>query len=247
MKNSILQPNQLIYIATFIAALSQLVSPTFFKFNGFATVNPLIIPANYTFAIWGLITLGCAVFGGYQLFFPKLSESKFNNINLQSVLLFVCFTIWLWLAGLNQQFATLGVFLLMFALLININIKLVKVKLSNPEKVIVQAPFLLYLGWTTIAIFANFTSAIAEQGWIYNDERSLLSYIAILAAALGNAVLVGTKVKFNWYYVGTIIWAFIGIIVGSSAKSSVIVPAVCVFAILTMLGSKFYTSKKLTK
>jgi hypothetical protein len=247
MKKTNSQSNTAIFIITFAAALSQLVSTTFFKFNGFATVNPLIIPANYTFAIWGLITLGCALFGGYQLFFPRLSDSKFNNINLQSIFLFICFTIWLWLAGLNLQFATLGIFLVMFALLIDINVKLIKVKLSNLEKVIVQAPFLLYLGWTTIAIFANFTSAIAEQGWILADERSLLSYIAILSAALGNAVWVGTKVNFNWYYVGTIIWAFVGIIVGSAVKGSVIVPAVCIFAILTMLGSKFYTSKKLTK
>jgi hypothetical protein len=126
----------------------------------------------------------------------------------------------------------------MFGLLININSKLINTKLSKLETIIIQAPFLLYLGWTTIAIFANFTTAIVKQGWIFGDERSLLSYIAILASALGNAVWIGTKVKFNWYYVGTIIWAFVGIIVGASAKGSVTVPVVCVLAILTILGCR---------
>jgi hypothetical protein len=61
--------NKTIYIFTFIAALSQLFSPLILRFDSFGTINPLIIPADYTFAIWGVITLGCALFGGYQLFF----------------------------------------------------------------------------------------------------------------------------------------------------------------------------------
>jgi hypothetical protein len=237
-------PNQnpmlkILPIITFLAAVSQLLTPVIFRFDGFNTVNPLIIPANYAFSIWGAITFGCALFAGYQLFYSKLCGDKFYNINLPSIALFVCFSIWLWLASFNQQLGTLIVFLVMFGLLLLIHSKLKNKQFSSLEKVIVHAPFLLYLGWTTIAIFANFTSVIAEQGIIDSGEKSLVSYILILLAALGNAVWVGTRVNFNWYYVGTIIWAFVAITIASYLKSSIIIPIVCIIAIIIIIISKF--------
>jgi hypothetical protein len=228
------------YLVTFLLALSQLITPLFLRFNGFETVNPLIIPAAYAFAIWGLITVGCVVFAGYQLFNPNLTNGKFDNINLPAMVLFSCFSIWIYFASINLQFVTILVFLVMFGCLLIIHKDLQQTSLTQLEKIIVQAPFLIYLGWTTIAIFANITSWIAEQGWIKAGEESLPSYLLILAAALGNAIWVGTRVRFNWYYVATIIWAFVAIVVGAYSKGSIAVPAFCGFAIIVLLGSKYY-------
>jgi hypothetical protein len=241
--------NFVISCITFIFSLAQLISPRFLNFNGFTTITPLIIPANYTFIIWGPITLGCVAFAGYQLFSKHHIKEKFSKINFASIGLFSCFVLWLYLAGQNLQWATVVVFVAMFGLLLYINNALVKTALTRVEKIVVQAPFLLYLGWSSVAIFANVTSALVAQGSLFEDERSLLSYIFILLAVLGNVVWVGKLVKFNWYFVGTVIWAFVGILVGAYSRDSGIIPWLCEIAIIVLLASKWYTlrSTKLTR
>jgi hypothetical protein len=227
---------RILFLITFLAALSQLLSPTFLYFDGFTTINPLTTPADYAFAIWLVITIGCSIFAGYQLFFGKICGNKFEAINIPSILLFICYSLWLWLASNNQQVGTLVIILVMFGTLLFI-------QFSQLEEVIVHAPFLLYLGWTAITVFANLTSVFAALGLISNGEKSLLFYVITLIIALCNAIWVGIRVRFNWYYVGTIIWAFTAIIFASSAKGSSAVPLVCIFAIYSILASKYYSQK----
>jgi hypothetical protein len=234
---------RILFLFTFLAALSQLLSPTFLYFDGFTSINPLITPANYAFAIWLVITIGCTIFAGYQLFWGNLCGNKFESINIPSIILFICYSLWLWLASINQQVCTLVIILVMFGTLLFIHSKLQLVQFSKLEEVIVHAPFLLYLGWTAIAVFANLTSVFAAQGLISNGEKSLLFYILTLIIALCNAIWVGIRVQFNWYYVGTIIWAFTAIIFASIARGSSAVPLVCIFAIYSILASKYYSQK----
>jgi hypothetical protein len=230
-------------IAVLVLAISQLVSPAFFTFDELQANQALIIPAPSTFAIWGVIILGTIAFGGYQLFAKDKAGDRFVSINLLASMVFACYSLWLYTAGLSLEWISVAVFATMLFLLIHINQKINEFKLDSTEKLIVQAPFLVYLGWSTIGLFANITAALSIQGYIFNDERSLVSYVAILLAALGTAIWVGLQVRFNWYFVGTIIWAFVGIILGSSSRGSIIAPLICVLAIGIVLGSQWYVRK----
>lgn len=226
------------YIVAFLALL-QLISPTFISFDedGIGT-EALITPADYAFAIWGPIVILCAVYAVYQLLPGQGKNKFFDELNKPLVLVFTGFTVWLYAAGREWLWITLAVFIGMWlALLKGYNHFLKnKSQLEHSGKNIVYSMLGLYLGWSTIAIFANLTSALRFENSISPTESSLFTYTVILVAATINALVIQYFVKTNWFYTGTIIWAFIAVAVGAGEKGSQIVQVLSVMASIIVLG-----------
>jgi hypothetical protein len=78
------------------------------------------------------------------------------------------------------------------------------------EKVLVQGPFSLYLGWITVATIANIASYLVYLGWdgfgIAGPTWSAI--MMTVAVVVAGVLLVNRR---NLAYAGVLVWAFFGI------------------------------------
>lgn len=125
-----------------------------------------IVPANYAFAIWGLIYLGLIGFGVYQL---RPAQQTMDLQAARILLIVACIAQAFWVfCFLSRQFWLSVVAMLMILLpLIRLYLKLdiARYPVSRAEKWLVQVPFSIYLGWISVATIVNVALALYSQGW----------------------------------------------------------------------------------
>lgn len=165
-------------VATLVAILAAFainILANIFPFNGL-TIGEisnryfgevLIIPANYAFAIWGIIYLGLISFGIYQVLPPQREHPRLRRIGYLLVIASVAQMVWVFLFEYLQF--TLSV-LAMLAILVpliltyqrlNINLERVSVK----QKWLVNIPLSIYLAWISVATIVNIASALYALEW----------------------------------------------------------------------------------
>ncbi len=217
-----------------ILALGQILSSVFSGFTGRDSFsNPIITPAGYAFSIWGVITFGCLVYGIYQLL-PKQRKNKlYDQMAFPLMVTFTGFSVWLYAATKNWLWATVAIFFCMFLSLwwAYSHILRSKQKFTALENTILQGTFGLYIGWATVATVINIASALHHYGYIYSDTRSVTIYILILLAALINALIGLKRIRYNIYYLATILWAFIAVSVRTYERGSEILTLTSLFAV----------------
>lgn len=199
----------------------------------FAAVR--IIPANYAFAIWGLIYTGLVAFGIYQL-----DSRRTDNISLQKtrpwlVLVSVLQCTWI-LLFLYQQM------LLSTLVMLGILWGLVKCYLSlhSPTKNTrplstnwVPAVFSVYLGWISVATIVNIAATLYLWGWNGTPLSSDLWTVLLVAASVGLA-LVLSAIYADRVFGGTIVWSIVGIIFANLDSPLIGVASLAAIAILSV-------------
>lgn len=136
------------------------ISNTLFK-------NVLIIPANYAFAIWGLIYLGLFAFAVYQFLPNQKQDQDLRNIGYLLVVASLAQSIWVYLflgrLFLLSAVAMLGILLpLIFAY---VQLDIGKHPVSRIKKWCVHFPISIYLGWISVAKIVNVACALYAQNW----------------------------------------------------------------------------------
>lgn len=171
----------------------------------------LFVPAGYVFAIWGLIYLGLAAFAVYQALPAQREHPRLRRIGY----LFAasCLLNSLWLVAWHTLQITLSLLMMVGLLLTLIAIyQRLRPRDGAPrlERVLVDAPFSLYLGWITVATVANASIALYHAGWggwgLPDAFWGVLTVAAALAVALR---MVGRDTIF----VLVVVWALVGIFV----------------------------------
>ena len=101
---------------------------------------------------------------------------------------------------------------LLFLSLIIIYLKLDigKIKVSIKEKLFIQLPFSVYLGWITVATIANVTAVLVEIGWdgFGISEQTWTILLILITVILTGIILLKRR---DYAYCAVIIWALIGI------------------------------------
>jgi hypothetical protein len=127
----------------------------------------LIIPANYAFAIWGLIYVGLIAYGIYQL-----QPSQCNNPNIRRVsqlLITACGAQILWIFCFTLQFFTLSILPMVIILLslvgAYLNLGVGEARPSRRRRWLAQIPFSVYLAWIAVATTINVAAALYAAGW----------------------------------------------------------------------------------
>jgi hypothetical protein len=171
-------------------------------------------PAGYTFSIWGLIYLALLGFAVYQAL-PAKRERPFQK---QIGWLFVASSVfniaWLfsWHYGVYALSVVMMVGLLatLIAIYLRLNIGRPNPSLPAAEKLLVQAPFSLYLGWITVATIANIASFLVYLDWDgFGIAGPTWSAIMIsVAVVVAGVLLVNRR---NLAYAGVLVWALFGI------------------------------------
>jgi hypothetical protein len=209
-----------------IAAIGQAVSSVLASLFGgaFTTADragePPIVPPGGAFTIWSVII---ALSIGYAIWAD--SDRRPNAAlrdRLTRALLVTCigFSAWIAAAELEPNWTTLVIFLLMLAALLralayaldqNAAIR----NWSPIARVLLWGTLGLYTGWSSVAVWLNFTTALIGSGAPTTTPAAIAGQVAILAGASATAVAI------TWYsrgllpYVAAVAWALGGVILST--------------------------------
>ncbi|MBG1242170.1 tryptophan-rich sensory protein [Nostoc sp. NZL] len=207
------------------------ISNTLFK-------NVLIIPANYAFAIWGLIYLGLFAFGVYQALPEQRHEPDFRKTGYLLVIACVAQSIWVYLF-LSRLFA-LSVIAMLFILLpliaVYVQLEIGNKRVPRLKKWCVHFPISIYLGWISVATIVNVACALSFQGWNgWGISAVIWTLIMLLIATAVAAVIVIQRGDIA--YTGVILWALVAIALKHSDNSMLRNAALVLAIVLVLLAT----------
>ncbi|OUL21801.1 hypothetical protein BV378_25975 [Nostoc sp. RF31YmG] len=211
---------QLLTLAAIIGAFVVNVVSNIFPLNGLSIgqisntlfKNVLIIPANYAFAIWGLIYLGLFAFGIYQVLPSQKDDSDLRNTGYLLVIASIAQSIWVYLF-LSRLFALSVVAMLLILLpLISVYLRLNIGNRSGSrnKKLFIHEPISIYLSWISVATIVNVACALYFQGWNgWGISAEVWTVILLLVAtAIAVAIVIQRR---DIAYAGVTTWAILAI------------------------------------
>jgi hypothetical protein len=181
------------------------ISNTLFK-------NVLIIPANYAFAIWGLIYLGLFAFGVYQALPNQRHEPDLRKTDYLLIIACIAQSIWVYLF-LSRLFALSIIAMLLILLpLISIYVQLEigNKRVTRLMKWCIHFPISIYLGWISVATIVNIACTLYFQGWNGWEISPLIWTLIMLLIATAIAATLFIQRR-DMAYTGVILWALVAI------------------------------------
>jgi hypothetical protein len=243
------QSGKALAIATLVAIFGTLIVNTlsnFFPLGGenvgeianTILAGVLITPANYAFAIWGIIYLGLIAYGIYQFEQDRRREPKIQRVDKLLIVACIAQIIWIFLFTL-QQFALsilamLAILLPLVGIYLTLNIG--RERVSRLGRWVAHVPFSIYLGWISVATIVNIASALYISRW-NGWGISEIAWTAIMvgvATVLGAIVIVRRgDVAFSLVFV----WAFVAIAIRHGNIPAIwITAAIGAVGLLALLG-----------
>jgi hypothetical protein len=173
----------------------------------------LFVPAGYVFSIWGLIYLTLVAFTVYSVTPKGRADARIDGIAWWFVAANLFNAVWIFLWHYLKFPLTLiamaGLLVSLLAIYLKLRIGLEKRKLA--DRLLVETPFSIYLGWITVATVANVSQVLyAVAGWRGGPFSEPVWAVAMLAVA----VLLGVLMIFlrkEVAYPLVLVWAFVGI------------------------------------
>jgi hypothetical protein len=236
-----------------LLALSQLAAPSVTKalagdfLKSGATNEALITPSGYAFGLWGVICVLSAVTAAAIARYG-LGTWWESSVLIDASIVFIGFSVWLVIAAQDWLWVSVAVFAVMAGALIQVVRRLVRHRseLTCPSWVATLATvtFGLYLGWSSIAVFANVTAALISSGWSASGVAwQFVMLVLAASAAVGLTVILrGTP-----GYVAGVLWALIAIAIGSAQRGSTALSAVAVVCAAVIVVSAVVMWRQFTR
>ena len=197
-------------------------------------------PAGWVFAIWSLIYLGLVAFSIFAARATPVQATRVRRIETAYFVSCVANAIWIFMWHYGFILASLALMLVLLGSLIVIYINLRRTTaLSFGERLCVDMPFSLYLGWITTATLANLAA------WFYDvkeypfnlpmDDWAIIT--VVVATAIYTAVGVRTR---DAIYTAVFAWASLGIVLQTLPTTQAVrlaAAAGCAVAVLVTLTS----------
>lgn len=191
----------------------------------------LIIPANYAFAIWGVIYLGIIAYGFYQLRPTNRRKPVIRQVNKWLITACIAQVIWIFLFTWRQFgwsiLAMLGILLPLVMIYLRLDIG--KAVVNRRAQWAVHIPFSIYLAWISVATIVNVASALYTGGWSgWGLSAPAWTVIMLVISVLIAATLTLQRcdVAFNLVFV----WAY-----GAIAIKHWAIPVVGMTAIISAI------------
>lgn len=178
------------------------------------TYSTYFTPANYAFAIWGVIYLLLVAYGIYQALPAQRANANARKIGWLFVLSCVLNCVWLVLFQSDQIALSLIVIVAFLVTLMAIYVRLDigRAPVSAGDRWLLQLPFSVYLGWLSVATIANASvlGVALKSGDLLGISGPTWAAIMLVVATLVGIVLVVTRR--DWAYILVFVWAFTAII-----------------------------------
>lgn len=203
------------------------------------------VPAGFTFSIWGLIyllllcyTISVTYFFSHKERFEK-AVAFIDRIN--GYFLFTCILNISWIIAWHYLQIELSVFIMLLFLLTLIQLFLKSFyhinSLNFLQRQVLHLPFMIYLGWISVATIANITALLVANHWNgFGLKETYWSALMVLIA-----IMLGWYLIYRFKLIAfslVIAWALWGIY---NAQG----PAAPLLANLTALGIGFLSTASL--
>lgn len=176
------------------------------------------VPAGFTFSIWGVIylllfsyTIGYTYYTLKQKQFPK-AFAFIERIN--NYFLWTCFFNMSWILAWHFLQIELSVLIMLLFLITLIQLFLKSTTIANAltstQKFILQTPFIVYLGWISVATIANITALLVAYKWTAYSIAPVYWSAAMILIAIVLAMLILSKFKVVEFAL-VVAWALWGI------------------------------------
>ena len=170
--------------------------------------SALFTPADYAFAIWGLIYLATLVQVIHQLLPSQRHVDAYDR--LAKLLTAANVLAMAWIVVFRHDFITLSVLVIVLTLAVSCALFMRSTTAVREREVgkgvLVAAS--LWFGWLSVATIANVSLWLVAMGWSDTGHPGWTFAAIGFAAALG--LVVGTRYR-NWIYPLVIAWAAIAI------------------------------------
>lgn len=176
------------------------------------------VPAGFTFSIWGVIyllllayTIGLTYYSIQRQQHPK-AFMFIERINTYFLLTCVFNMAWIVAWHYLQIELSVLIMLLFLSTLIQLFLKTrtLVLDLSLTQKFILQTPFIVYLGWISVATIANITALLVAYKWTAWSIAPAYWSAAMILIAIVLAVLMLRKFKVVEFAL-VVAWALWGI------------------------------------
>lgn len=195
------------------------ISNTFFK-------EVLITPANYAFAIWGVIYLGLITFGVYQALPAQQQNPNLRRMGFLLVVASLAQIAWVFLFQYRlfalSLVAMIGILLPLIGVYLRLEIG--KRRVSSKEKWFVHIPLSIYLAWISVATIVNVALtlySLAWSGWGISPQVWSASALIAGAAIAATVSIMRSDIAFTL----VIVWAFVAIAVRQAAQPLIAIAA----------------------
>ncbi len=181
------------------------ISTTFFP-------NVLIIPANYAFAIWGLIYLGLISLAIYQVLPTQGNNPRLHQMGYYLAISSFSQIIWVFLFQ-SQLFALsviamVGILVPLILLYLRLGINLTNV--PSPQRWLINFPISIYFAWISVATIVNIASALEAADWSGWGISPLVWTVIMMVLGTIIAVIV-TWQRGDGIFGGVFVWALVAI------------------------------------
>jgi hypothetical protein len=176
------------------------------------------VPAGFTFSIWGVIyllllsyTIGFTYYTLKQEQYPK-AFAFIERINIYFLLTCVFNMSWIIAWHYLQIEISVVIMLLFLVTLIQLFLKsnIMANDLNLTQKFILQTPFIVYLGWISVATIANITALMVAYKWTALSIAPVYWSAAMILIAIVLALLMVKKFQVVSFTL-VVAWALWGI------------------------------------
>jgi translocator protein len=194
------------------------------------------VPAGFTFSIWGVIyllllsyTIGFTYYTFKRQAYPK-AYRFIERVNIYFLLTCVFNMAWIVAWHYLQIELSVLIMLLFLSTLIQLflNTKTTSHDLTLTQRFILQTPFIVYLGWISVATIANITALLVAYKWTAFSISPVYWSAAMILIAIVLALLMVKKFQVVSFTL-VVAWALWGIY---NAQG----PAAPILARLTSIG-----------
>lgn len=247
MKASTTKSSLGIAIATLFAILATLtinVLSNFFPLKG-ANIGEIsntilqgvqITPANYAFAIWGLIYIGLIAYGIYQLRPTQRQDPTLQRVSILLIIACVAQIVWVYLFTMRFFWLSVVAMLVILLSLIGAYLKLGvgKVRTLRDRQWLAHIPLSIYLGWISVATVVNIASALYISNWDGWGVNAVNWTAIMLVVATVIAAIVAIK-RADVAFTCVFIWAYIAIAIRQVDNPTISITAVVSAVVLGIL------------
>ena len=209
-----------------VAAVGQAVSSVLASLFGgeFTTADrvgePPIVPPGGTFTIWSVIialSIGYAIWADSD---RQPDPEVRSRLTLPLLVTCVGFSVWIAAAELEPNWATLVAFLVMLAALLRAlgyaREHRAAISTWSPlGRVLLWGTLGLYTGWSSVAVWLNLATGLIGSGAPITTPAGIAGQAAILAGAVGTAVVITWFIGGLLPYVAAVTWALGGVILST--------------------------------
>jgi hypothetical protein len=195
-----------------------------------------VTPANYAFAIWGLIYSGLVALGIFQFQSTERYNPRLQKCGYLLTIACACQCVWIYLF-LARQFplsviAMLGILLSLIGMYDRLGIG--RERVSQQERWMVQIPISIYLSWIAVATIVNIASALYSIGgneWLLGSVLWTVILMAI-SAAIAATLFVQRQ---DSAYLFVTIWTLIAISIRQIQQPLIVVSGIVIALSLVLL------------